>query len=317
MAGPATKRSVLLFAALLGLVTSLLTYNFLKRQEPAAKTVPVVVTTQEIRPLTKIEDSMVTIARIPADRVPTGVYLHKEDVVGKFTIDGLAAGATIPLDGAREWKRIKLSEWMRKYGKKMRAVAVSVDPVIGVAGLLQPGDRVDVLATFDTGERSEARTVLQNVLLMALGHRLEKEESGRDGLTTSVNENEKDTATLLVTPDEAQRLVLAENKGKLRLVLRPADDEASVPLEPVISPNLGRTATGERRDRVEKPAPRERTATHPQDRTAKAKPNAEPQDKSKRPEVSRSEQGRRKWEVESFEGSSKKVFEVPDTLQKP
>jgi pilus assembly protein CpaB len=96
----------------------------------------------------------------------------------------------------------------------MRAVSVRVNEVVSVAGFVTPGTRVDVLLTgTPTGAGEEqTTTVLQNVAVLASGHTLERTSSGEAQNTAVI--------TLLVTPDDAQRLTLASSQGHIQLALR-------------------------------------------------------------------------------------------------
>jgi pilus assembly protein CpaB len=106
-----------------------------------------------------------------------------------------------------------------------RALSVRVNEVIGVAGYVLPGTRVDVVATANPSSRSEditTKVVLQNVEVLAAGTRLEQDtEDGKPMQVTVV--------TLLVTPEESERLTLASTEGKIQLALRnPLDTETPV-----------------------------------------------------------------------------------------
>jgi pilus assembly protein CpaB len=107
----------------------------------------------------------------------------------------------------------------------MRAVSVRVNEVIGVAGYVLPGTHVDVVATGNPTSRSEditAKVVLSNVEVLAAGTRLEQDTP--DGKPMQVT-----VVTLLVTPDQSERLTLASNEGKIQLALRnPLDTESPV-----------------------------------------------------------------------------------------
>lgn len=96
-----------------------------------------------------------------------------------------------------------------------RAVSIGVNEVIGVAGFIKPGDFVDVLGTFDEHMvgRPVTATVLQKVQVLAISQEMTKEDSTPAKVSTS--------ATLAVSLEQAQRLTLAEERGRLRLVLRP------------------------------------------------------------------------------------------------
>jgi pilus assembly protein CpaB len=96
----------------------------------------------------------------------------------------------------------------------MRAVSVRVNEVVSVAGFVGPGTRVDILLTGTPNGSSEDQTttVLQNVAVIASGHTLERNAAG-EAQTTPV-------ITLLVSPDDAERLALASSEGHIQLALR-------------------------------------------------------------------------------------------------
>ena len=105
--------------------------------------------------------------------------------------------------------------------EKMRAVTVRVDDVIGVAGFLLPGNRVDVLAArLDTGRRATAETILRDVKVLAVDQ------------TAASEKNEPvivRAVTLEVNPAQAEVLVKAKEEGSIQLTLRnPLDDELFV-----------------------------------------------------------------------------------------
>jgi pilus assembly protein CpaB len=96
----------------------------------------------------------------------------------------------------------------------MRAVSVRVNDVVSVAGFVQPGTRVDVLATGNQGGGNERQTitVLENVAVIAVGGSLLERLAG--------GEQSAPVITLLVSPDDAQRLALASQEGRIQLALR-------------------------------------------------------------------------------------------------
>jgi pilus assembly protein CpaB len=103
-------------------------------------------------------------------------------------------------------------------------VTVALDPVIGVAGFPKPGNHVDVLATFTTERGMVTRTVLQDVEILALG--AEIQPASKDPNADKQSEaTQQPTATLAVLPAEAEKLILAEARGKLRLALRAVEDD--------------------------------------------------------------------------------------------
>jgi pilus assembly protein CpaB len=96
----------------------------------------------------------------------------------------------------------------------MRAVSVRVDDVIGVAGFVLPSTRVDVLVTLTPpGSQDPAsRVILQNVQAVAAGQEIQRDEDGTPMTVTVI--------TLLVTPENAERLVLAASQGRIQMALR-------------------------------------------------------------------------------------------------
>lgn len=225
MAGHLSKKNILIVAAITGLITGLLIYRFLSNTaaKSQATLIPEAMAKVDIKPRMVIEPWMVTTVYIPRSRVPDGVGIRSENTYGKVALVFIARGKPInPKDIENRDSSLGLSYVIPN---SMRAVTVAMDPVIGVAGFLRPGDHVDVVATFKDNQSITARTVIQNVQLLALGPQMEKGRIQKDGDKPAQISN-KDTATLLVTPSQAERLVLAENQGKLRLVLRGVNDKS-------------------------------------------------------------------------------------------
>src|SRR5690606_4207070 len=103
-----------------------------------------------------------------------------------------------------------------------RALSVRVNEVIGVAGYVLPGTRVDVVATVNpTNQPPDVTTkvILTNVLVLAAGTKIEQDSEQRPMSVTVV--------TLLVNPDEAERLTLASTEGKIQLALRNPLDQTT------------------------------------------------------------------------------------------
>jgi pilus assembly protein CpaB len=126
----------------------------------------------------------------------------------------------------------------------MRAVTVGLDPVMGVAGFLKPGDHVDVLVTLAHGTTHVALTVLQDVRLLAIGAEVqvvrtrEQPQDAAQGQPAPAQAEQQPTATLEVTPGQAQDLVLADQQGELRLTLRAATDHEQVVLDTITQKDL-------------------------------------------------------------------------------
>ena len=100
----------------------------------------------------------------------------------------------------------------------MRAIALKTDEVMGVAGFLTPGSRIDVLVTYRTDQIPEPRTVtvLQNAEVLAAGQQVQPDPQGKPSTVSVV--------TLLLAPQDAERAVLASSQGSLHFVMRSGAD---------------------------------------------------------------------------------------------
>ena len=109
----------------------------------------------------------------------------------------------------------------------MRAVALRSDEVVGVAGFLLPGTHVDVLATIHTDKDPEpiTFTVLQNAEVLAAGQKIQPDPEGKPAPVTVV--------TLLLSPPEAERAVLAAQQGAIHFILRSGSDKSNTNDSPI------------------------------------------------------------------------------------
>ncbi len=107
----------------------------------------------------------------------------------------------------------------RRLPEGMRAVALRTDEVMGVAGFLLPDSHVDVLATVHTDKNPQPMTftVLQNALVIAAGHQIQPDPEGKPAVVTVV--------TLMLSPADAERAVLASQQGAMHFILRSASDD--------------------------------------------------------------------------------------------
>lgn len=96
----------------------------------------------------------------------------------------------------------------------MRAISVRVNDVVGVAGFVTPGTRVDVLVTLkEATSDSLTRVVVSNVTVLTAGTRYDQDKAQAEAIPSAV-------VTLLLTPEDAERVVLASNEGQIMLALR-------------------------------------------------------------------------------------------------
>ena len=157
-------------------------------------------------------------------------YLHDEAVQDPGSLIG-SISKTIIYEGEQMLKG-KLAkqgesgdEFVYLISPGKRALALPLNEVVGVGGLLVPGDHVDVIATLDSREEEEtveySKIIIQNVRVLAIGKRY-------DPLKFKEITEQAGTITLEVTPEEAPSLVLASEKGSIRLMLRSSVDEERV-----------------------------------------------------------------------------------------
>jgi pilus assembly protein CpaB len=152
-----------------------------------------------------------------------------DSVAGRVALVNLPAGEIILSEQvASPGPQLGLAHVVPEH---MRAITVGLDPISGVAGFLKPGNHVDVLATIAEDDITVTLTVLQDVELLALGQESQPTPEDKPKASSRpAREEAQPTATLAVTPEQAQRLVLAESKGKLRLALRSVQDHLALDL---------------------------------------------------------------------------------------
>jgi len=196
-----------------GLLAAVYVYKNLQPKNSAtADTAEVMVAANDLQVGARVEDRDVKIIRVQSSDMPPGAPRKKADVVGHGVIIPISRGEFIlPNRLAGENAGSGLPALIPP---GMRAVSVRVNDIVSVAGFVTPGTRVDVLLTgapTASGEQ-QTTTVLQNVAVLASGHTLERTSSGEAQNTAVI--------TLLVTPDDAQRLTLASTEGHIQLALR-------------------------------------------------------------------------------------------------
>jgi len=215
-----------------GLLAAVLTYHYLAKERASAvkMTQPrsVVVTTKPIAARTIIEPSAIRVTTLPPAALPANCATSVDEVIGKVTLASLGANEPVIISAVAPRTASLGLAYSVPAGE--RAVAVALDPIIGVAGFLKPGDRVDVVATFTVDKLKVAKTVLQDVTLLAIGPEVNPAKEKKFSSDKAVHPSDQPNATLAVTPEQAEKLILAESWGKLRLTLRPADDRSIVSL---------------------------------------------------------------------------------------
>ena len=168
---------------------------------------------------TKVESRHLRFIEIPADAAPTGAFTTLEDVEGTVATVAIARGEILLADRFAEHE--SGSTLAALVSSNMRALTVRVNDVIGVAGFLLPGNRVDVLSSRkEANRRAVTETILRNIKVLAVDQ------------TASTEQNEPvivRAVTLEMTPDQAEVLVKARTEGEIQLTLRNPLEKYSEP----------------------------------------------------------------------------------------
>lgn len=221
--------NVLLLAILIGALCAALIYRYLRDQRTALEsarnaaigaTVDVAVASEPIPIGSRIEPQQVRLVRWPVDAEPEGAVHDPARIIGRVARISLDKNQPV-LETHLVAEGASLLPLLINEG--MRAMSVKVDEVTGVSGFITPNSRVDVLVSGyidDTANREQrAKLVLQNIKVVATGTSIEQ----RDNKPVEVP-----TVTLLVTPEDAERLTLAARQEPVRLALRGYRDEEDV-----------------------------------------------------------------------------------------
>lgn len=178
---------------------------------PRKPGIDIVVAANDLQVGTKLDDRDLKIVNFPAESLPDGVIHQKARAVGRGVLQPISRGEFILASKLADKDVAGLPALIPP---GMRAVSVRVNDVIAVAGFVLPGTRVDVLLTGNPGAGGEpvTTTVLENVAVLATGQKLERNAAG-DPQNTAV-------ITLLVSPEDAQKLTLATQQGRIQLSLR-------------------------------------------------------------------------------------------------
>jgi len=255
--GAASKRA--LFVALaFGGISALLVLAFLSKAGSGAGgagTTPTLVAGTDIELGQEITDQNTTLKSLPS------VAKHPNAFSDKTKANALHEVATEPIAAGSQILSSQITKDASQVGLSAlipqghRAIAISVSEVAGGGGFIKPGDNVDVVGEFQVSTPPPARavlampkggaddkvivaaTVLQNVKVLAMGQVAESPTQNTGGtavnsLKPTSDQAQAKSVTLALTPDDAQKVFLAEQIGTLRLEGRPLGDQSSTPITP-------------------------------------------------------------------------------------
>jgi pilus assembly protein CpaB len=298
------KRLVLALtgAVLCGLIGVMLITRYLSNIQAYTRDLGNVVVAKSEIPLgDKITAEQLTFVQMPNGSVPEGSFKKISEVVGRVAITPIGVRETIT--------NMKLAPAGTGGGlsavipEGYRAMTVKVDDVVGVSGFIMPGSFVDVVAIITPVSPAGAangpisKIVLQNIKVLASGAKLDSPENQRQP-------SEVKGVTLQVTPEQAEKLVLAANEGRLQLVMRNYSDQEDTQTK---GANKGSLLSGE--SYVPQPAaPTEKTEVSKP--VANHAPRLTPISMAPKPDKPAAPAPRRN-SVELIEGGKRRDVEIP------
>jgi pilus assembly protein CpaB len=222
------RRTTLLIAIVLAVGTGWLTLTYLNSVRPAERTPrQVLITTQEIPARERITADMFHTEMRPGDTLQPDVLTDPNQAIGSLALITIPSGSQLT---ASQIGMNAPSALPVRLQPGMRAVSIPIDRVKGVSGLIQPGDRVDVIAippARSNGAPPKAVTIFRGIRVLAVGTALENASA-----TPSPDETTAATVTLEVNPKQADLLAWADSNANLRLALRsPREAIRSEPVE--------------------------------------------------------------------------------------
>ncbi len=244
-----TNRRILLISLVLGLLAALLLWRLLSATQAKTvqvNTVPVVVAKQDIPARTTITGGMLDVKQVPNGVRLASAFTDTKAAVGQVTRVQVNAGEQVLSD--RLAASVRDLDFSAQVPDGMRAASITVAEVVTNGGLIQPGDEVDVVGVFeiqggpadtgsafakDQGDKPKhfaAVTVLTDVKVLAVAQR---SDDGVAAKNNSKPQPDAKTVTLAVTPEDAQKLFLADQMGTLRLSLHKLGDHDAPQLSPV------------------------------------------------------------------------------------
>ncbi|MCF6094188.1 Flp pilus assembly protein CpaB [Microaerobacter geothermalis] len=237
------QKILFIISLILASITTILFYLYMdgeKKKEAQLQNVNIVVAAREIPPKTLITQEMVTMKEINRTFLHPKMMRNIQDVVGKYARTAIIQDEPIMSSRLIDPNEVT-DHFAYTISEGYRAITLSYNPVMGLAGLVQPGDRVDVVGTYvisnpKEGEPSaKSKIFIQDVQVLSVGTTFFPVEEGGERKQEEVK---LETITLEVKPVEAEILTLAEEQGSIRLLLRPVNSQERVNTNGVTSLEL-------------------------------------------------------------------------------
>lgn len=204
-------------------------------QPAAVETSPIYIALHNINLGDPIDASMVSLQEWPKDRIPPGTITQLEDLLNRRPRTTIIEGE--PLLEGKLLAQGQIADPITSIPKTFRLKTIRVDATKSVAGLLSPGDRVDIQLFVNRNEQAGIETamtkiILQNIRVFAIDQTVQRMGDGTE------SRNIAKTVSLLVTPEQANRITLGERLGELSLIPRHPDDEEMATTEEITVSDL-------------------------------------------------------------------------------
>lgn len=269
--GDKRQRYVFFLGLLLAAIAAIIVFVAVNSSDSGgggSSSVAVVVANEAIPAQTRVTAEMLKVEFLPTDKANPDAFTSRAQVIDRVVAQEIAAGAQILPSMVSDTAGDGLAF---KVDPGMRGVSVEVSEVVTAGGNIKPGDKVDVVGVFQVGSVEAANhllaqfgtdykvatpafsvldptdtvdrfiltvTLLQNVKVVGLAQTLTPNTSGGALAEGDVAEADTEpraaTATVQVTPAQAQMLTTADEYGILRMDIRPVVDEATVDVQPTL-----------------------------------------------------------------------------------
>lgn len=231
------NKLIFLLAIIFDLAAAFGAYNYMEDLKTTYRTsgnfTKVATAKQKIAARTVISGDMLEFKEMPVEYVLPGTVVDVKDATGKMARGDIYPGEVI-LSNKLVARTDAAAGLSAKVEKGRRAVSIPVNNITAMHGLINAGDRVDVLVTFNApGEQKTpaTSTIIQNVPVLAVNGNL---------ATEGASKQEPQTVTVMVEPEQAQQIALAIQQGSIQLALRSPDDSDIVQLRTSIPEHLMR-----------------------------------------------------------------------------
>jgi pilus assembly protein CpaB len=220
------RKKLLIIALICAAGASLLVYRTLKiASKPKVIEIPkanLVFAKTTIPARTQVLAEQLEVRRVPREAITPDLVQKFEDVVGLITKAEIIQGE--PVNSNRLFQKGDQMGLSSLIPEGMRAITIPIDEIIGVAGFVKPGEKVDLIATMQPqwSKESISWTLLQDIQVLAVSQDMEiSNQASNLGNSQSVKAKVGTSVTLAVTPLQAEKIVLSKEKGTLHLALRP------------------------------------------------------------------------------------------------